>query len=630
MEKKSRTGLIGTLAMRVLSISFLFVAIPLLLYTIYLYSSEYNIRLNDVFVEMNMVESAQKENINQMQLYNLSVVALIKELVGEIDKSQDPIPRSKLNEILDGFVQNEGLSALIYVEMNAKGELICKSSTLPFYLGVNFSKYIDVGIIEYEKDNIFIQKDPLFDWSMYVANVILNPNGEIHGVVLAILSLDALLGQLKGFRDLYQHLNLSILDNHSTVLVSTFPDFVGEKYNILKEGESEKDHPGEVLLRPMRTIDIGYKTINADKRHFVLITDLPRTKSYLMITTPSYVVINKILASIVRLAIFLVCILIVGLFSAYLFTRRMSYPMLALNDVMTKVGEGDLDVHYKEDRFGFEINYLGNKFNHMTASLQKYIEDLQVERASKEAFEKELQIGEQIQNAILPNRKGTFPNVEVSALFQGAREVAGDFYDWMDLNDKVMINIADGVGKGVSSCLYSFTLRSMLRSFARSDLSLKEMIKRANKLFCEDTKESCNFVTLFATFFDIKTKILSYSNCGHLPLILLRKNRSIEIFTTSGMALGIDDSFVPEVKEVQLETGDIGILVTDGITEAQDDLGNLYGEKRLLTLLEKTKSTTEDELIGEILLSLESFTKKAPQYDDITLVTFKIVEFKRL
>ena len=203
--------------------------------------------------------------------------------------------------------------------------------------------------------------------------------------------------------------------------------------------------------------------------------------------------------------------------------------------------------------------------------------------------------------------------------------MAGDFYDYLELNDQeVLITIADGVGKGISSCLYSFDLRSILRTAATSTNNLKDIALMSNRIFCNDTKESCNFVTLVTGILNKHTSSFEFTNAGHLPVFVKRNNNDIDQYTTSGMAFGIEEIDDIEKNTIKLEKGDFCILYTDGLLEGLNEENILYSQERLLKSIKESNASTCNDLMEKIIGDLNDFVGNKEQYDDISILIFRI------
>jgi serine phosphatase RsbU (regulator of sigma subunit) len=320
-------------------------------------------------------------------------------------------------------------------------------------------------------------------------------------------------------------------------------------------------------------------------------------------------------------------IFILGFLMTYLITRRMAKPLASLCLEMSRVGKGDLAARYRHDPFGLEINTLGASFNQMIESLVLQIEISKNERAAKEALETELKIGKSIQKSLLPTRLVEFPGVEIGAGFQAAQEVAGDFYDLFVIHNKLMVAVGDASGKGISACLYSLGVRSLLRSFNLSYANnLSKVLDATNAVFCKDTEDTHHFVTAWVGIFDPLTLQLEYGSAGHPAGLLKRKDGEITELATAGIALGASNENAIETKHIQLISGDLLLLYSDGVTEAHNATAQFYGKARLIHFL-KTQSGAESaaSLAQKLLQDIEAFSINTPQYDDVTLLFIRIL-----
>lgn len=324
------------------------------------------------------------------------------------------------------------------------------------------------------------------------------------------------------------------------------------------------------------------------------------------------------------LAIFF-SIFFLGFVVTYFATRRMGKPLQALCLEMEKVGRGVLTARYISDPFGLEINTLGASFNQMIDSLAKQIEISEKERLAKEALETELKIGQEIQKNLLPAHRVEFPGLEIGAGFQAAQEVAGDFYDLFSAEGKLLVAVGDASGKGISACLYSLGVRSLLRSFYLSHPNnLFEVLKATNAVFCKDTEENQHFVTAWVGIFDPVSKLLEFGSAGH-PAAFLKRGDKIEELSTWGIALGALDSESTETQVIQLVSGDILLLYSDGITEAHNSQGEMFGKERVLDFLKTHTAGAIQAIADDLFYEVALFGEGAPQYDDLTLLILRIL-----
>lgn len=624
---KTRSRFFSFLAFRVLIVSFVFIVVPLIFYAFFLFTQGYNQKLRDIFEELRLYQEDQNNYIDQMEINYLNFLDSFHKMVQIIQTDPSQVNKN-VTMVLSEFASRSRITGIFYLKLMETGKLICTDSTQPLYLNIDFSPYFDIVALDTQSDNIFIGKDPVFDESLYLSYSVHDQDDKLVGFVALTVALDPLIDQISSLPSIYET-NLSILNASFKVLTSTEPTLKQEVFFIPKTHKEENfvsDIDNLIELEPMEHFDNAFKFKMLGVKRFGLIARFPHTDGYLFLSVPAKVVIHELMRYLWQLGSFLIFITLIGGGSAYLLTLRISKPLQQLGVVMTKVGEGDLKQQFIYDPMGFEINYLGAQFNTMVSSLVTYIDEVQKERASKEAIKKELQIGHDIQNSILPEKIVVFPGIKVSVFFKAAKEVAGDFYDWMIIDSSLIITIADGVGKGVSSCLYSFDLRSIIRSFILTHDDFAKVISETNRLFCLDTKDTGNFVTAFMVKYNNQTRRLEYANCGHNHPFLKRQNGTIERLVAKGIAFGVETFETVDVKDTTLSEGDIIILYTDGINEAFNKRQETFGEKRLEEVIASSKAKDPDELIQEILKAVNTFTEGEDQFDDMTLVVCQVRE----
>jgi predicted ester cyclase len=248
---------------------------------------------------------------------------------------------------------------------------------------------------------------------------------------------------------------------------------------------------------------------------------------------------------------------------------------------------------------------------------------LQRERIERERVEQELRVARRIQQASLPKEVPTLEGWQISPYYQPAREVGGDFYDFLELDDgRLGIVVGDATGKGVPAALVMASARSMLRAVAEaSNYSPGDVLAKVNDSLVADIPPNM-FVTCFYAILDPKSSSLSYANAGH-DLPYLYRSGDAEELRVRGMPLGLMPGMGYEEKETILEAGDSALFYSDGLVEAHNPKGEMFGFPRLQGLVAKYG---EERSLGETLLEeLYSFTggEGWEQEDDITLLTLK-------
>ena len=241
------------------------------------------------------------------------------------------------------------------------------------------------------------------------------------------------------------------------------------------------------------------------------------------------------------------------------------------------------------------------------------------EAASRERIEQELKVATLIQQNFLPRHLPDLPGWQVAAYYKPAREVGGDFYDFLDLEDgQVAVVIGDVTDKGVPAAMVMAAARSVLRASASRIVSPGEVLERVNDLLVPDIPERM-FVTCLYAVVDTATGRIRFANAGH-NLPFARTSRGAVELRATGMPLGLLPGMKYEEVEAVLEPGETLLLYSDGITEAHGAEREMFGTPRLAERV----AGDETELIDGVLTSLQRFTGAGwEQEDDITIVTLR-------
>jgi predicted ester cyclase len=249
------------------------------------------------------------------------------------------------------------------------------------------------------------------------------------------------------------------------------------------------------------------------------------------------------------------------------------------------------------------------------------LENLAQEIRERERVEQELQVARSIQQASLPKEMPTLEGWWIVPHYQPAREVGGDFYDFFELDDgQLGLVVGDATSKGVPAALVMSSARSMLRAVAQTSNSPGEVLRRANDPLVADIPPNM-FVTCFYAILDPESGRLSYANAGHdLPYV--RHGSDAEELRARGMPLGLMPGMNYEEKEIILQVGESALFYSDGLVEAHDPTGEMFGFPRLRELVAEHG---EERSLGEVLLKeLYSFVGEDwEQEDDITLLTLR-------
>jgi predicted ester cyclase len=249
-------------------------------------------------------------------------------------------------------------------------------------------------------------------------------------------------------------------------------------------------------------------------------------------------------------------------------------------------------------------------------------ENLTQQLRERERVEQELQVARRIQHASLPEDLPALQGWQISPFYQPAREVGGDFYDLFELQDgRLGIVVGDATGHGVPAALVMASARSMLRAVAQASDTPGDVLSRVNDPLATDIPSNM-FVTCFYAILDPESGSLSYANAGHDLPYLRRHSGECEELRARGMPLGIMPGMSYEQKEVVLEGGEAALFYSDGLVEAHDPEGEMFGFPRLQALV--AEHGEENSLEERLLEELYSFVGEGwEQEDDITLLTLR-------
>lgn len=236
-------------------------------------------------------------------------------------------------------------------------------------------------------------------------------------------------------------------------------------------------------------------------------------------------------------------------------------------------------------------------------------------------LEDELEFTQQVQQALLPQSNPEIPGLSLAAFSRPAQIVSGDYFDFFEFRDGAPgLAVADAMGHGVSASMIMTTLQTALRTLAPESRSPAEVLGRVNRYFLHNSHFT-TFVTVFLGQYDSLTHKLIFCNAGHNPPALYRQRaQQVEWLQPTGAAVGLIEDNPLKSGTVTLDEGDILLLYTDGVTEANNMHQETFGAQRLAAALQQNSGLKSSELVRAIRQELENFTSGTLLNDDITLV----------
>jgi serine phosphatase RsbU (regulator of sigma subunit) len=232
----------------------------------------------------------------------------------------------------------------------------------------------------------------------------------------------------------------------------------------------------------------------------------------------------------------------------------------------------------------------------------------------------ELEIARQVQARLFPQRLPELGSLEYAGACVQTRKVGGDYYDFLDLGqDRLGLVIGDIAGKGIAAALLMANLQANLRSQCAIAVEQPEQLLRSvNRLFYENTADNA-YATLFYSEFNDRTCRLRYANCGHLPGLVVRRDGSVDRLESTAPVLGFFTDWECPTAELQLCSGDLFAIYTDGITESFNQRDEEFGEERLLDVLRRCRERSVNDVVASVFDEVRRFSPHE-QRDDVTMI----------
>ena len=283
-----------------------------------------------------------------------------------------------------------------------------------------------------------------------------------------------------------------------------------------------------------------------------------------------------------------------------------------------------------------EVGRLADDFSDMAVELDEYSTNMARMSAEKERIGTELALASDIQTHMLPNIFPAFPErreFDVYATMDPAMEVGGDFYDFFMVDeDHLAMVVADVSDKGIPAALFMMIAKTMLKTQTQTRMSPERVLNEVNASLSENNRDNM-FVTVWLGVLEISTGELTYADAGHEKLLLYQNGSWKFLPKAGGTALAMwgpeflelmEEKYQYRNQTIRLNPGDAIFQYTDGVTEATDAKGELFGDDRLLAAMNGSPSVKPEELLPYVRTQIDAFVKGAPQFDDITMLGLRM------
>lgn len=308
-------------------------------------------------------------------------------------------------------------------------------------------------------------------------------------------------------------------------------------------------------------------------------------------------------------------------------TRTITGAVHGLYVGTQKVMKGEFS-HRIEVKGNDQLAELGISFNRMTENLEQLV----LVAKEKERLQSELELAREVQAQLYPKVTPRLKTLRLVATCNPARLVSGDYFDYQCLEDtQVALALGDVAGKGISAALLMATVQSSLRTQLRHCLdsaagnaqaplvvATAEFVAQLNQQLYADTAPE-KYATFYFGVYDDTSSVLTYTNAGHLPPIVIRRGEVIRL-DVNGIVVGAFPFAKYDESRMKLLSGDLLVCYTDGVTEPENEYGEMFGDERLIQVLQKNAGRDEEEIVATVIDSVLEWTGAGELQDDMTLL----------
>jgi sigma-B regulation protein RsbU (phosphoserine phosphatase) len=428
--------------------------------------------------------------------------------------------------------------------------------------------------------------------------------------LIAILTIDL---SLQKIQEMVSSIN---------ILESGYAFILSKEHKILAHPDTS------LVMQPYEQKSFAYNEMLKQKHNWIYYVHIINTDLTLVIVFP----VNELFASLHYMSIISTVLAAIGaillIITMFIISRRISEPLRELTSITDEISKGNFNKKITLPKNRDEIFRLSFAINTMQEAIVKYIQDLKTATIEQQKLDSELDIAKSIQMSMLPKNLPQNNTISLCAFLQPAKAVGGDFYDCFYVDkEHLCFAVADVSGKGVPAAMFMSVTMSYLRAYTGIGLSASELVTKLNNTIASNNDANM-FVTLFFAILNLKNGELNYVNAGHNEPYLMSESKEYKrLKTVRNPVIGAFEDLKYKDEKVLLNEDSKLFLYTDGVTEAFSKNDELYGDKRLNDVLNKSTSQSVDATIQSVEKSIKTFTKNCEQSDDITML---LLEFKKI
>ena len=558
-----------------------------------------------------------KSNITDQMKYGLEDVtaAILEASDNNLQQITKKIAHNVDNENLEDLLEFYGVSEINVADENG----IITRTTNPNYLGFDFNsgeqsqEFLElIG----QKDRYIVQEyGPIsYDKNIYMKYA---AYGTENGLVQVGYDAAKFHSEINDEVKTAAHnrrissSGYFVVTDYDNNIISTRDDI--EAKNISEYGVDEADYMvEEYTYYEFETATGKVCTMYASVEGYYVLSVVPYDEAYYVRNLSTY--FNSFMEVIVFALLFIMIYNIVK--------RAVVHKLDKINEGLEEITKGNLD-EVIDVNTNTEFIKLSKSINTTVDALKGYIAEAEAR------IDAELEFAKSIQASAVPSVFPAFPNrkdIDVYAGMYTAKEVGGDFYDFY-FTEKNIFNflIADVSGKGIPAALFMMRAKTELKSLTETGMSLDEVFTKGNNALCEGN-DADMFVTAWQASVDLDTGHVLYANAGHNhPLVKHADGKFEFVIGKPGFVLAGMEGVPYKIQEFDIAPGDTIFVYTDGVNEATDAHNELYGDDRLVQILNSREFADMKELCEAVKADVDKFVGEAPQFDDITMVAFKYI-----
>lgn len=379
--------------------------------------------------------------------------------------------------------------------------------------------------------------------------------------------------------------------------------------NFIKEGMEQGKAAGEITIE--------------NENFFLYVQKIPQSDLMLVQISPFVEIYGAVAKASNRMLIFCLICLVILFWAITHIIKRVLKPIQQFSSIARTIADGSFNVPIPVAKNNDEIKELSDSFMYMQQKITDSMDYLKETTREKEKIETEIRLAQRIQERFLPvENKLHQDDVSLYAILEQSKVVGGDIYNYFIKQGRLYFAVGDVRGSGVPAALYMASISTLLNYVAATPSSAEVCII-LNEYLCNNADDDM-FITMFIGILDLNSGILNYSNAGHpYPILRDSDNNTRFLGEIIDIPLGVMGGTQYKESQIQLKQGDILLLYTDGVTEAENEQNQFYGKEQLLQLVGKVETSTPEGLVDSVLTDLVAYIGEKGDSDDLTLLGIK-------